>query len=135
MAPQQDQKPFRKRYKKVDVFLAATLRTENVTLQENDREKVQDQTDKDIILVVDRIHRRDPIIIIIIKPMPLSLLRPKKPQPTTPKTNPQQTKSLLCANASKKKIPATPSTSPTSNTKSLPNTLGTPLAPKDFGLA
>ncbi|KAH0271787.1 hypothetical protein KCU91_g7149, partial [Aureobasidium melanogenum] len=58
MGPQQDLNPLRKRYKKVDVSPTATLRTESDLLQENDREKVQEQTE-DIILVVDRTHHRN----------------------------------------------------------------------------
>ncbi|KAH0346890.1 hypothetical protein KCU83_g7028, partial [Aureobasidium melanogenum] len=58
MAPHQDQKPPRKRYKMVDASPADTLRTENATLQENDREKVHEQTDKDIIPVRDLAHLR-----------------------------------------------------------------------------
>ncbi|KAG9667363.1 hypothetical protein KCU99_g8941, partial [Aureobasidium melanogenum] len=49
MALQQDQKPPRKRYKMVDASPADTLRTENANVQENDREKVHEQTDKDLI--------------------------------------------------------------------------------------
>ncbi|KAH0377930.1 hypothetical protein KCU92_g9001, partial [Aureobasidium melanogenum] len=49
MALQQDQKPPRKRYKMLDASPADTLRTENANVQENDREKVHEQTDKDLI--------------------------------------------------------------------------------------
>lgn len=58
MAPQQDQKPPRKRHKMADVSPADTLRTENDTPQESDREKVHEQTDKDLILVVSLAHHR-----------------------------------------------------------------------------
>ncbi|KAH0153397.1 hypothetical protein KCU67_g9482, partial [Aureobasidium melanogenum] len=49
MALQQNQKPPRKRYKMVGASPADTLRTEYANVQENDGEKVHEQTDKDLI--------------------------------------------------------------------------------------
>ncbi|KAH0335140.1 hypothetical protein KCU81_g9147, partial [Aureobasidium melanogenum] len=130
MGLQQDLNPLRKRYKKVDVSPTATLRTESDLLQENGREKVQERIE-DIILVVDRTPHLETIIVISNPTLPPPL-PPKKPQHKNPKTNPQQTKSSPFANVSKRKILATPSTSPTSKTKSPQNMLGTSPTPKGF---
>lgn len=71
----------------------------------------------------------------IIQSTHLPPLLPMKPRHTTCKTNPQQTKSLHSANASKKKMLATPKTSIPSKRNSTPNTPATPPAQKGFALA
>lgn len=87
----------------------------------------------DIYTFVLMYPSRETIIVISNPILPPTLLH-RKPQHKNFKTNLQQTKSSLSANVSKRKILATPSTSPTSKTKSPQNMLGTPPALKGFAL-